>query len=64
VRGVLAPAALDDAVCGCGLGVRANFREMCFLTVTGDSPSTPRVSNISTSGFPSEVTKMLVNVDE
>ena len=45
-----------------GLGVRADFLGGRFLT--GDSPLIPRASKMSTSGFPSEGTKMLVYVDE
>ena len=45
-----------------GLGVRADFLGGRFLT--GDSLLTPRASKMSTSGFPSEGTKMLVYVDE
>jgi hypothetical protein len=63
VRGVLAFAALDDAVDGRGLGVTADFRGVRFF-LTGDSPLTPRASKVSASGFPSEGTKMLVYGDE
>jgi hypothetical protein len=45
-----------------GLGVTADFRGKRFLT--GDSPLTPRASKMSTSGFPSEGTKILIYVDE
>ena len=59
-RGVLVLAALD--VDGRGLGVTADFREARFFA--GDSPLIPRASKMSTSGFTSEGTKMLIDVDE
>ena len=52
VRGVLVLDA-DER----GLGVWTDFCRGRFLT--GDSPLTPRASKMSTSGFPSEGTKML-----
>ena len=60
-RGVLVLAALDE-VDGRGLGVTADFREARFFA--GDSPLIPRASKMSTSGFTSEGTKMLVYVDQ
>ena len=45
---------------GRGLGIRADFRGERFLI--GDSPLIPRASKMSTSGFTSEGTKMLVYV--
>jgi hypothetical protein len=59
-RGVLDPATLDAAADDGGrvLGVRVDFlRGVRFFT--GDSPLTPRKSNMSTSAFPSDGTKML-----
>ena len=58
-RGVLDRGVLD-AVDGRGLDVTADFRGARFLT--GDSPLIPRASKMSTRGFTSEGTKMLVHV--
>ena len=60
-RGVLDRAVLE-AVDGRGLDVTADFRGARLLT--GDSPLIPRASKMSTSGFTSEGTKMLVYVVE
>jgi hypothetical protein len=54
---VLVLVALE--VDGRGLGVTANFREARFFD--GDSPLMPRASKMSTRGFASEGTKMLVD---
>ena len=58
-RRVLGLAALE--VDGRGLGVTADFRDARFFD--GDSPLMPRASKMSTRGFASEGTKMLVDVD-
>ena len=61
VRGVLDLATLDAAD-GRDLGARAAFfRGVRFFT--GDSPLISRASKMSTSTFPSDGTKVLVDVN-